>query len=125
MDLLSEGIRGIVRYFVEHPYFLGILARDGQAWGLHSRGSAGQSGALKGAKLVTGVVEQGMDEGVFIKSDPALVAASVTAVLQVQLAVLLSREDESDADQVADQILVFLRRLLCGEGDVDAEHRAA
>jgi len=124
MEILAEGIRGIVGYFIEHPAFLRILARDGQAWGLNPRGQAGQKGALAGAQLVTGIVEQGMKEGSFLKADPQLLAASVTALLQVQLSVLLDRDAEPDA--VADQILVYLRRLLCGsDGEPSAAECAA
>ena len=124
LEILGEGIHGVVRYFIEHPAFLRILTRDGQAWGLNTRGQAGQKGALAGAQLVTGVVEQGMKEGSFLKADAQLVAASVTALLQVQLSVLLDSDAEPDA--VADQILVYLRRLLCGgDGERSAAERAA
>ncbi|MAE96515.1 MAG: hypothetical protein CL910_17855 [Deltaproteobacteria bacterium] len=124
LEILAEGMHGIVAYFIEHPDFFRILTREGSAWGLHPRGHAGQKGALAGAQLVTQVVEQGMKEGVFLAADPRLATASVTALLQVQLAVLL--EDDAEPTAVADQILVYLRRLLCGnDGEPGATERAA
>ncbi len=124
LDLLGEGIHGLVGYFVEHPAFFRILTRDGQAWGLHPRSSTGQQRALEGAQVITGIIEQGMKEGVFAEADPGLTAASVMALLQVQLAVLLARDEEPDAREVADLILVSMRRLLGAPSPHDAERAA-
>lgn len=124
LELLGEGIRGIVAYFVEHPAFFRILARDGQAWGLHPRSSSGQKGALEGARVVSSVIEQGMREGAFAEGDPSLMGASVMALLQVQLAVLFARDGEPDPTEIAELILVSLRRLLGAPAPHDAERAA-
>lgn len=121
LELLTDGIRSIVTYFVDHSDFFRILARDGQAWGVHPRSSAGQKGALEGAQKIRAIIEQGMDEGVFAPSDPDLAGASVMALLQVQMTVLLARDEEPDPLEVADLILVSMRRLLGVRQEDNAE----
>ena len=114
LELLSQGIRSVVEYLIEQRAFFKILAREGQSWGLHSRGADGLEAAKAGLNIVAGIVEQGLEEGVFLPADPRLLAASVTALLQVQLLGLLERDAEPDPNALADEILVSLRRLLCG-----------
>ena len=45
---------------------------------------------------------------------------AVNALLQAQLARLLDRDGDPDPDAIADEILVSLRRLLCGDDRTDA-----
>ncbi len=123
-ELLTLSVRNIVSYFVEHPAFFRILARDGQAWGVHPRSSTGQKRAAEGAGQIRSIIEQGIKEGVFAEIDPGLAGASVMALLQVQLTVLLARDDQPDPLEVADLILVSLRRLLGVRQETDAERAA-
>ena len=62
------------------------------------------------------IVKQGQREGAFRPADPELIAPAVNAVLQVQLAGLLERTEDPDADALADQVLVPILRLLGAPG---------
>jgi AcrR family transcriptional regulator len=127
LELLSTGVRRIVGYLIEQRAFFQILAREGQSWGIHPRSTGGREAASAGLSIVVGLVEQGLAEGVFLPADPKILGASVTALLQVQLMGLLERDPDPDPDAMADEILVSLRRLLCGGDGVDgqAETRSA
>jgi hypothetical protein len=67
-----------------------------------------------------------MDEGVFHEGDPELLAGSVTAVMQVQLAGRLFRAgNQPDAEDIANGTLVVLRRMLCVDPEQERTRRVA
>lgn len=113
-ERLAVGIRGIVAYLVEHEQFFRILLQEGRAWGLDPRGEDARASWQAGLDAMREVLTQGMESGEFLPGDPDLLAPTVNAVLQVQLAGLLEREAEHDVDAISEQILRTLRRLLCG-----------
>jgi AcrR family transcriptional regulator len=124
LERLDVGIRGIVAYLIEHERFFRILLQEGQAWGLNPRGQDARGAWEAGLETLRGVLADGIAGGEFLPGDPDLLAPTVNAILQVQLAGLLERSDEPDADAIADAILGSLRRLLCGR-DADAPSAAA
>ena len=99
------------------------LLQEGHAWGLDPR--AGEARAFWKAGLATtrDVLADGIERGEMLPADPDLMAPTVNAVLQVQLAGLLKRSDAPDVDALCDEILRILRRMLCG-GDGDATRAA-
>ena len=124
LERLAAGIRGIVAYLIEHERFFRILLQEGQAWGLNPRGEKARTDWQSGLSAVHGVLADGIQSGEFLPADPDLLAPTVNAILQVQLAGLLDRNDEPDADAISDEILRSLRRLLCGS-DASAASQAA
>jgi AcrR family transcriptional regulator len=124
LERLAAGIRGIVAYLVEHERFFRILLQEGQAWGLDPRGEEARATWQAGLEAVRGVLAEGIESGELLPGDPDLLAPTVNAILQVQLAGLLERSDEPDPDAISEQILGSLRRLLCGR-EADASGRAA
>jgi AcrR family transcriptional regulator len=112
-ERLSVGIREIVGYLVANRPFFQILLHEGKAWGLDPRGKAAREAWQLGRSAVANVLQRGMEDGEILAGDADLLAATVNAVLQVQLAGRLEQVAEPDADDLADQILVLLRRLLC------------
>jgi hypothetical protein len=73
------------------------------------------------------VIQQGIDEGVFHDGDPELLAATVTAVMQVQLAGRLYRAGGGtpDAEEIVRNTLVVLRRMLCVDPEPERNRRVA
>jgi len=118
LDKLDAGIRAFVTYLVEHDAYRRILLREGHAWGLDPVTENTREHWRAGVTHVAAVLRQGMDEGVFHDGDAELLAASVTAVMQVQLAGRLFRSgNQSNAREIADGTLVVLRRMLCVDPD--------
>ena len=68
-----------------------------------------------GIATVRAVIVEGVEAGEFLPCNPDLLAPTVNAVLQVQLAGLLERDEDPDPEAIADEILVTLGRMLCGE----------
>ena len=114
LERLRLGIRAIVAYLIEHRPFFQIMLQEGKAWGLDPRGKNARDAWDRGSIAVREVLRVGMENGEFLEGDPELLAPTINAVLQVQLAVLLSRKKNPDPDAIADTILGTLRRMLCG-----------
>lgn len=114
LDRLAVGIHEIVGYLVEHRPFFRILLQEGKAWGLDPRGETAREAWRAGREALGSILRAGMDEGELLEDDAELMAATVNAVLQVQLAGLLEQTEEPDADLLSKRILVLLRRMLCG-----------
>ena len=114
MERVAIGVRGIVTYLVEHERFFRILLQEGQAWGLNPRGGDARENWQAGLLTVHEVLVSGMESGELLPGDPDLLAPTVNAILQVQLAGLLDRGEPAEVDAICEQIVGTLRRLLCG-----------
>jgi len=112
-DRLTVGIRQIVGYLLEHRPFFRILLQEGKAWGLDPRGKTAREAWRAGRNAMGSVLQDGMDSGELLEGDAELLAATVNAVLQVQLAGLLEQVEEPDADDLSQRILVPIRHMLC------------
>ena len=113
-------------FLIEHDAYRKILLREGQAWGLDPAAENTREYWRAGVSHVAAVLRQGMDEGVFHEGDPELLAASVFAVMQVQLAGRLFRAgNQPDADEIAGGTLELLRRMLCVDPEPEHERRVA
>jgi len=123
-ERLAAGIRGIVAYLIEHERFFRILLQEGHAWGLDPRAEDARTFWKAGLGRTRELLAEGIEGGELLPADPDLLAPTVNAVLQVQLAGLLKRSDTPDADAISDEILRILRRMLCGD-DAGSETRAA
>jgi len=118
LDKLEAGLRAFVSFLVDHDAYRRILLREGHAWGLDPTTENTREYWRAGVDHVSAVLRQGMDEGVFHEGDPELLAATVTSVMQVQLAGRLFRAgNQPDAEEIASGTLVVLRRMLCVHPD--------
>jgi AcrR family transcriptional regulator len=111
-DRIARGMRAYVDVIVAHRDFLRIQLREGQSWGLGPSGED-RNEWRAGVKMQAELVRAGIKEGIFYDGDPELIAATGIAVMQVQLAGLLERSPQADAQTIADEILRQLERLLC------------
>jgi AcrR family transcriptional regulator len=118
IDKLEAGLRAFVSFLVDHDAYRRILLREGHAWGLDPTTENTREYWRAGVSHVGAILRQGMDEGVFYEGDPELLAATVTSVMQVQLAGRLFRAgNQPDAEEIASGTLVVLRRMLCVDPD--------
>ena len=126
LEKLEVGLRAFVTFLVEHDAYRRILLREGHAWGLDPTTENTREYWRAGVNHVAAVLRQGMDEGVFHEGDPELLAATVTSVMQVQLAGRLFRAgNQPDAEEIASGTLVVLRRMLCVDPDAPSQRALA
>ena len=124
MERIGVGVRGIVAYLIEHQRFFRILLQEGQAWGLNPRGQDARDNWLAGIVAVREVLSDGIESGEFLPGDPDLLAPTLNAILQVQLAGLIEKAEAPDPEAISVAILATLRRLLCGSDGDAAPSRA-
>lgn len=124
LESLEAGARAFVAYLIEHEPFRRILLREGRAWGLDPSVEETRDAWRAGIAHVAGILRRGMAEGVFHEDDPELLAGTVQAMLQVQLAGRIDRaKGEPDAEAIAEEILVLLRRMLCRDPEQRGDAR--
>src|SRR5262245_2656237 len=125
-EKFESGLRAFVSFLIEHDAYRKILLREGQAWGLDPATENTREYWRAGVEHLAAVLRQGMAEGVFHEGDPELLAASVFAVMQVQLAGRLFRAgNQPDADEIASGTLELLRRMLCVDPEPERARRVA
>ena len=120
LERLTEGMHGIVAHLVEHRRFFRILLQEGHAWGLNPRGGEARDSWEAGLMVVREVLSEGIESEEFLPCDLDLLAPTVNAILQVQLAGLLDRGGDLDPRAISNEIMISLRRLLCGEARLDS-----
>jgi len=126
LDKLEAGLRAFVAFLVEHDAYRRILLREGHAWGLDPATENTREYWRAGVDHVAAVLRQGMDEGVFYEGDPELLAATVTSVMQVQLAGRLFRSgSQPNAEEISSGTLVVLRRMLCVDPEASSDRALA
>jgi AcrR family transcriptional regulator len=91
LDVLLEGIRVYVEFFVAHPDYLRMNLRHGIAWALGpSREASEQTEQYaawrQGFELAAAIFRQAIEAGQVIDEDPALLAKTMIAMHQVHLA---------------------------------------
>ena len=112
LEVLARGVSAYVDFLVTHPDFLRIHLREGKAWGLQPSGSVREDWQHAVGGFAS-ILREGMDEGVFYKGDPEIMAMTGVAVMQVQLARFAEGIGEEDAKALSEEIFVQLQRLLC------------
>lgn len=113
-ERLEGLVRATVAYLVEHEPYRRILMHEGVTWGLDPDTGRSHERWRASVELVASTLRQGMDEGCFHEDEPELLAATVQAVLQVQLAGRIGDAvSEPDPERIANDIFLLLRRMLC------------
>jgi len=114
LEGLAAGVRAYVAFLLGHRDFLRIHLRERLAWGLGPRSGMGAERWHEGVEAVAGTIRRGIAEGSFHDGDPEVMAMMAIAIMQVQLARWAQREDpEQQADALAEEVVLQLRRLLC------------
>ena len=125
LDRLARSVRAYVDFLVAHPDFLNIHLREGRTWGLEPDEPGARASWARGVSGTAEIVREGQEEGLFYEGDLQLMAMTAIAVMQVQLARYAGSIGEEDAEQLADDTLVQLRRLLCRPQHVNRGRVAA
>lgn len=108
VESLRQGVHAFVDYLVEHPDYQQVDLREGRSWAI---GDIEASPTFQaGIRLWTGLMQRGIEEGVFVDDDPELMATTAFGIMQIQLAVLMARESKPDANQIAERIHAQLER---------------
>jgi AcrR family transcriptional regulator len=115
VDRLVAGLRGYVRFFLDHPNYLRMHLREGYTWaGERAAPTRSQADAWgKGIEVLARLFERGAREGVIHVGDPAVQARILIATQQVQLAAWVEGGMQGDAATVLSEVETYLRRTFC------------
>ncbi len=115
VDLLVDGVTGYVQYLIENPTYLQMHLREGDAWAIDPKlRSESQAEAFHGGMAMAAqVFEQGIDEGVFVPDEPALMSRIMIATHQVRLANWLANGMAGDTDEMIEKIQHQVVRTFC------------
>jgi len=112
-ERMLEGVAVAVRFLREHPDFLRLHLREGQAW---ATGGASRQDPYwrRVLALQTRLYERGIAEGAFVDEDPELLAKLTVAIYQVHLADWLERPGAAgDAEALVERIQTHVERAFC------------
>jgi AcrR family transcriptional regulator len=117
-DTLLEGIGVYLGFFMGHPDYLRIHLREGTAWAvLPSPSSEVQLRAWQeGQTLLSHLFARGIEEGVFLDEDPALLARTMTAMHQVLLADWMEKGMKAPPSQIIARARQFFLRTFVTTG---------
>ena len=113
LEAVVAGVRAYVEYFLEHPDFLRMELSEGFSWASETgRRGRGRSRAWHdGFEMMTGAITRCIDEGSFRPGDPDLVARTMIAMQQVQLAHWLTTGMKRAQAEVVDDVIDQVMRL--------------
>ncbi len=112
LERLELSVRAYIDFVLEHRDWLRIHLRTGTSWSLRPRKDYAAGYWTAGLDNIASLLRQGMDQGLFYEDDPFERATLVLAILQVRVSRMPER-GEVDAEHLAQQILLDLKRLLC------------
>ena len=102
VESLRRAVFAFVEYLVEHGDYQQIDLREGRSWAI---GDVEASPTFQaGIRLWTDLMSRGIEEGVFFDDDPELMATTAFGIMQIQLAVLITRKPKPTAEEIAAQI---------------------
>ncbi len=118
LERLLAGVRAYVEYFIEHPDFLRMELNEGLAWGAEAeaRGGKRSHARREGLELMKRSVANCIEEGSFIDADAELVARTMIAMQQVQLAYWLEGGMERAREAVVSDVTEQVTRSFCAPG---------
>jgi AcrR family transcriptional regulator len=113
LERIERGLGGVISFLVEHRDFFRILLQEGRAWGLDPKSEGAREAWDLGTRAMQALISEGVASGEFAEGDVELLSLTITAILQVQLAVLLDRRrDEADPESLTRTIMTSVSRLL-------------
>jgi AcrR family transcriptional regulator len=112
LERLHSGVKACTEFLLEHRDFFQIQLRGGRGWGLTPNDDSQRENWGEGMGFTAQLVREGMSEGVFYEGDPDLTAASLSALLQAQLAGRMERQSDSSSQDVSDAIFTQVCRFL-------------
>jgi AcrR family transcriptional regulator len=116
LESLLRGVRSYMEFFVVHPDYLRMYLREGYAWGLGGKAiptrrqaEAWREGVARQATLFA----RGIEQGLFYRGDPELMARMMIAMQQVQLADWVEREMQRSVEDLVEEMSAQVKRSFC------------
>lgn len=115
VELLVDGVTGYVEYLIENPAYLQMHLREGDAWAIEPKlRSEAQADAFhSGMAMAAKVFAQGIEQGLFVDDDPALMARIMIATHQVRLAEWVAGGMTGDTQVMIERIQRQVVRTFC------------
>ena len=119
LHALKASIAAAVDFYAERPALLQVLLRDGRNWAEDASLPEDERESWHaGIAQFRSIFARGVAEGVFVSSDPALMARVVAAVLQVHLAHWLDH-DQTCSPRLAEQVQSVIVRAYQTDAAID------
>ena len=112
VERLGQAVAAYVDFLFEHRDWLRIHLQTRVSWGLRPTDGYAADYWEEGLSGFTSILQSGQQQGLFYPADSKSAAAIVQAIMQVQVAQAITR-DETDASTTAHELMLQLRRLLC------------
>jgi AcrR family transcriptional regulator len=97
---LSSAIEATVDFYAERPALLQVLLRDGRNWSEDTSLPEDERESWRaGIAQYRSIFARGVEEGVFVAGDPAVMARVVAAILQVHLTHWLDHDRSYSIDR--------------------------
>ncbi len=115
-EAMLAGVAGYVGYLIDHPDFLRMHLHDGAAWAMPEpsfRSKAQRSAWTEGIGRMAELLRVGSEADDFIAEDPVLMAKTMIAMHQVQLADWVERGMREPRGDIVARILAQLERSFC------------
>jgi AcrR family transcriptional regulator len=109
---ISRIVSAYVAFLMEHEDWLRIHLHTRVAWAFRPADEEVAVSWAESRDAYSRVLERGMERGLFYRGDPEELAVMMQTLMQVQMSRALER-GEANASEVADGIMLHLRRLLC------------
>lgn len=120
IDFVLAGIAAYVRFLVARPNYLRMHLRDGHAWGIFDtlKVVAQEEQWTRGFELLEITFARGIEEGVFVSLDPALMARITLATHQIWMAEWVEKSMSGDPAELVRAIQAHTLRAFCRPGVV-------
>ncbi len=112
VERLGQAVAAYVDFLFEHRDWLRIHLQTRVSWGMRPTDGYAADYWEEGLSVFTSILQGGQQQGLFYPADSKSAAAIVQAIMQVQVAQAITR-DETDASTTAHELMLQLRRLLC------------
>ena len=112
VERLGQAVDAYVDFLFGHRDWLRIHLQTRVSWGMRPSDGYAADYWEEGLSAFASILEEGEAQDLFFPGDPMSAAAIVQAIMQVQVAQAVAR-DETNAEATTDEIMLQLRRLLC------------
>ncbi len=112
LEATLAGVRAWVEYFLEHPDLLRMHLAEGQTWAgpTHARGRERSRAWQEGVAMLERGVARCVEDGSFLPGEPGLIARTMVAMQQVQLAWWLEGGMKRSHEEVVNDVLAQVTR---------------
>lgn len=114
VEFLLDGVEAFVGFLIAHPSFLRMHLREGYSWAASTQFKSGEQRLAwqRGIDLMANLVAAGQADGSIVEGDPTLLAKTMAAIQQVQIADWVDRGKPDAPEALVARIQKLFQRIL-------------